>query len=170
MPDDEHAPFGIGGDRPAAIEFVRAADQVTLRGEAPAIVIESGVKQGRTAVDWLGSGGLRAVPNDMRLAVASGRQLRPANRPDGYGAACLTVHLQRIGPTTICGAPPVEDVRRFGVTGKVDQMDCPIGCGDGLGLKARFRQSLDAHRRSGLCDDKREGGRKSQQQCAGVGR
>lgn len=100
----------------------------------------------------------------MRPAVASERQLRPANRSDGHCAARLTVDLERIGPTTISGPPPVEDVGGFRIARKVDEMDRAIGRSDGLGLKTRLRQSLYTHRRAGLCDGEAEQGDNGQRE------
>ena len=69
IPDNKNASLGICNHRASSIEFVCSRHQVLLYGEFFAIVIEGGVKHGRTTTGRFGFGGLRPIPGNVHAGV-----------------------------------------------------------------------------------------------------
>src|SRR5439155_12334770 len=94
VPEHEHPPICVGGDRAAAIKLMGGGHQIFLRREALAVVAEPRVEQRRAEVGSLRVF-VRAVPTHVHAAVASERELGAANGPNGNGASRLAVDAQR---------------------------------------------------------------------------
>ena len=136
MPEDIDIARCIRRDGAAAIKPSREGDEVALRLEATAGIIEVGVPHRDSFIGSLRDR-LRPVPRDMHAAVLPEREVRAANGPGRDGAARLTVHWNRIGESfTVRLLTNVEDVSARSFALEIYQMNNAVCIDDCLRLDA----------------------------------
>jgi hypothetical protein len=96
MPKHINVARAIGGNRSASIDSPGAVDQITLRLERRATLVQACIQHGRPIVAGVRRGARRSIPCDMHNIVATERNAGAADVPDRYGAARFTVYAYRL--------------------------------------------------------------------------
>ena len=156
VPGDVNVAAPVGGDGAAAVDLPSAGEQVPLRLERRARVIQAGVRDVESGVAVRR---LRPdpVPGDMDAPVLAHGQLRAPDGADGDGAARRAVDADRrgergVGPERLVD---VEDVPVGGVAREIDQVQdaCASTAAWGwmppLGVRISVTASGAARRRAG---------------------
>src|SRR5205807_1380361 len=95
----------VGADRPAPVQAGRGLDEVPLRLERRALVVQPAVEHGRGVALPPRLRLARPHPGDVNPAVLADGQVSPSNAAGGDDAAGLTVDAQGRGePRAVLGA------------------------------------------------------------------